>query len=141
LNRADDAAYARSPPVLLPPWLAGHTRYPALGARPCQCSEARERNSADQQILEPFAHLHDSCRLNEGRDPQYGSRAAKLVRELQGPFYQLSPEKLDRLAEACVGHTHQVTHFDITIATCWDADRLDLGSVGIEPDPAIDISV
>jgi uncharacterized protein len=25
---------------------------------------------------------------------------------------------------------------DITIQTCWDADRLDLGRVGIVPDPA-----
>lgn len=24
---------------------------------------------------------------------------------------------------------------DITVQTCWDADRLDLGRVGIRPDP------
>jgi hypothetical protein len=27
-------------------------------------------------------------------------------------------------------------HPDVTIQTCWDADRLDLGRVGIRPDPA-----
>ena len=36
---------------------------------------------------------------------------------------------------ACAGHTHEKTHADITIQTCWDADRLDLGRVGIRPDP------
>jgi uncharacterized protein len=24
---------------------------------------------------------------------------------------------------------------DVTVLTCWDADRLDLGRVGIRPDP------
>ena len=36
---------------------------------------------------------------------------------------------------ACAGHTHDRTHPDITIQTCWDADRLDLGRVGITPQP------
>ena len=33
------------------------------------------------------------------------------------------------------GHTHERTHPDVTIQTCWDADRLDLGRVGIYPSP------
>jgi len=33
------------------------------------------------------------------------------------------------------GHTHEGYHDDVTIQTCWDADRLDLGRVGIIPDP------
>lgn len=94
-----------------------------------------KETGADPPIVELFAYLHDSCRWNEYRDPQHGSRAAELVRELQGRFYRLSPGDLNRLAEACAGHTHEATHADITIATCWDADRLDLGRVGIEPDP------
>lgn len=95
-----------------------------------------KETGADSQVVELFAYLHDSCRWNENRDPQHGSRAAELVRRLQGRFYHLLPDNLDRLAEACAGHTHEATHPDITIATCWDADRLDLGRVGIEPDPA-----
>jgi uncharacterized protein len=91
---------------------------------------------ADPHIVELFAFLHDSCRWNENHDPQHGGRAAELVRTLQGRFYHLSPDNLERLAEACAGHTHEATHHDITIATCWDADRLDLSRVDIDPDPA-----
>ena len=30
----------------------------------------------------------------------------------------------------------QISPFPFTIQTCWDADRLDLGRVGITPDPS-----
>jgi uncharacterized protein len=40
------------------------------------------------------------------------------------------------LYRACEGHTHERTHPDVTIQTCWDADRLDLGRVGITPHPS-----
>jgi uncharacterized protein len=33
------------------------------------------------------------------------------------------------------GHTHERTHPDITIQSCWDSDRLDPGPVGITPHP------
>jgi uncharacterized protein len=39
------------------------------------------------------------------------------------------------LHRACAGHTHERTHPDVTVQTCWDADRLDLGRVGTTPDP------
>ena len=95
-----------------------------------------KETGADPQIVELFAYLHDSCRENEDRDPQHGPRAAKLVCEFQGRYFDLPAAKLELLAEACASHTHQLLHSDITIATCWDADRLDLYRVGIEPDPA-----
>jgi uncharacterized protein len=94
-----------------------------------------KQTGTDPLVVEMFAYLHDSCRWNENRDSQHCSRAAVLARELQGRFYCHSLENLYRLAEACAGHTHETAHSDITIATCWDADRLDLGRVGIEPDP------
>ena len=34
---------------------------------------------------------------------------------------------------ACEGHSSGRTVEDITVCTCWDADRLDLGRVGIQP--------
>ena len=34
---------------------------------------------------------------------------------------------------ACTWHTHGQLSSDPTIATCWDADRLDLGRVGMRP--------
>jgi uncharacterized protein len=39
------------------------------------------------------------------------------------------------LVEACTGHSDGDTEADITVQTCWDADRLDLGRVGIRPHP------
>jgi uncharacterized protein len=40
------------------------------------------------------------------------------------------------LHKACHGHTHQRFHPDVTIQTCWDSDRLDLGRVGVTPHPS-----
>lgn len=39
------------------------------------------------------------------------------------------------LYEACAGHTDGGTEADVTIQSCWDADRLDLGRVHNCPDP------
>jgi uncharacterized protein len=95
-----------------------------------------EHTGAEHRIVELFAFLHDSCRRNENHDPEHGLRAAELTLKLQGRFFDLPANNLDQLVAACAGHTHESRHADITIATCWDADRLDLGRVGIEPDPA-----
>ena len=37
--------------------------------------------------------------------------------------------------QACHLHTDGHTEGDLTLQTCWDADRLDLGRVGIVPKP------
>ena len=92
-----------------------------------------ERTGAKWQIVELFAYLHDSKRVNEGRDPGHGERAARLVRTLQGSVIHLSDGDLDRLVYACTYHTDGLTEADVTVQTCWDADRLDLGRVGIRP--------
>jgi uncharacterized protein len=39
------------------------------------------------------------------------------------------------LTKACADHTHERTLSDITIQTCWDADRLGLGRVDVTPHP------
>jgi len=38
------------------------------------------------------------------------------------------------LGRALSGHTLGKQTTNVAIATCWDADRLDLGRVGIQPD-------
>jgi uncharacterized protein len=55
---------------------------------------------------------------------------------LNGTSLLLSPAELELLALACEGHSRGDLHHDVTIATCWDADRLDLGRVGIRPQPS-----
>ena len=71
------------------------------------------RMGSDELVVRLFALFHDSQRLNDGHDPEHGPRAAALVRSLDS--------YLDFLSD--------------TLGTCYDADRLDLGRVGIKPDP------
>ena len=90
---------------------------------------------ADLHVVELFAFLHDSKRLNEYSDPDHGARAADYATSLNGSFFTLNANQLDLLCKAMRGHSGGQVHRDPTIQTCWDADRLDLGRVGIRPDP------
>ena len=47
----------------------------------------------------------------------------------------MSDEEMDLLTEAFKYHSDGYTEADITVQVCWDADRLDLGRVGIKPAP------
>jgi len=95
-----------------------------------------EINGADKSVIEYFAFLHDSKRLEDGLDPEHGCRAAEYAKKYLRNDIALEDNKFDLLLEAMEGHTHGVMHDSITIATCWDADRLDLFRCGITPDPA-----
>jgi uncharacterized protein len=88
---------------------------------------------ADLLVVELFAFLHDSRRLNEYVDPEHGSRAASYAKELNGTFFHLTHEQLEKLCYAMSLHSNGGIHIDPTIQTCWDADRLDLGRVGNKP--------
>ena len=88
---------------------------------------------ANVRVIEAFAFIHDSCRRNDGHDPDHGRRAAELARGLCGTLLDLTASELALLETACVGHSEGYTLGDITVCTCWDADRLDLGRVGIKP--------
>ena len=92
---------------------------------------------ADVEVVSLFAILHDSRRLNEGWDPDHGPRAALFAEKILGTVFEMDPERFFLLQEACIGHTHEKTHQNVTIQTCFDADRLDLGRVGIRPDPRL----
>jgi uncharacterized protein len=91
---------------------------------------------ANVEIVQLFAVLHDSRRVNEATDPDHGPRAAEFARTLLGRLFDLPDHEFRLLHRACAGHTHERTHPDVTIQTCWDADRLDLGRVGITPHPS-----
>ena len=92
-----------------------------------------ESTGARVPVVELFAFLHDSRRLNDGHDPQHGERAAAFSETLVGQFFDLEPDDLALLQAACRGHSDGHTTGDITVLTCWDSDRLDLGRVGIKP--------
>ncbi len=95
-----------------------------------------EETGAQVEVVQLFAVLHDSRRQNEVTDPQHGPRAAEFATELRGSVFDLDDHEFRLLYRACEGHTHERTHPDVTIQTCWDSDRLDLGRVGITPHPS-----
>jgi uncharacterized protein len=95
-----------------------------------------ERTGADVEVVRLFAVLHDCRRVSEATDPDHGPRAAEYARSLRGQLFDLPDHAFRLLHRACAGHTHERTHPDVTIQTCWDADRLDLGRVGITPHPS-----
>lgn len=88
---------------------------------------------ADLVVVELFGFLHDSCRLNDSRDPKHGERAAEFAHGIHGDYFQLDPKQLDKLCYAMRHHSGGDVSLDATIQTCWDSDRLDLGRVGIMP--------
>jgi uncharacterized protein len=94
-----------------------------------------ERNGANKNVVALFALFHDSCRENENDDPGHGPRGAALAKEMLAGKGIVTDEELQLLKVACKGHTHQLHNQDITVGTCWDADRLDLLRVGITPNP------
>ena len=93
-----------------------------------------EITGANVQVVQLFAIFHDSQRVNEGTDFGHGFRGAEYAGKLRGVVFDLPDDEFKLLCDACAGHTDEVTHHDITLQTCWDADRLDLGRVGIYPD-------
>lgn len=90
---------------------------------------------ADREVVDAFALLHDSCRESDGHDPGHGPRAAVLARELRGRWVRLPDRGFELLVRALEGHTGGSRPGDPTVATCWDADRLDFGRLHIRPDP------
>lgn len=92
-----------------------------------------ERSGGDLLVVRLFAWFHDSCRLNEYGDPDHGRRGADYARRLRGSLFQVEDEAFERLTFACTWHTAAKHSDDPTIGACWDADRLDLGRVGILP--------
>ena len=91
------------------------------------------QTGASVHVVSLFAVFHDSRRQNEGYDPQHGRRGSELATSLRGKAFELSDSDFNLLKIACDLHTDGLTTADVTVQTCWDADRLDLGRVGIVP--------
>jgi uncharacterized protein len=89
---------------------------------------------ADPALVELFALLHDSQRLDEDGDRGHGERAAAYICTLAtNGMLDLSPERLEVLAAACARHERGEVSADPTIGCCWDADRLELARLGRRP--------
>lgn len=88
---------------------------------------------ANLLVVELFSFLHDSQRIDEYEDRFHGERAAEYAASLNQRYFELSPAGLDDLTHAIRFHSEGDVHHNATIQSCWDADRLDLGRVGIKP--------
>ena len=91
----------------------------------------------DRELVFLFGLLHDTRRENEHVDPGHGGRAAVYARELAAEgVLELEPARLELLCGAIAEHTNGLVSDDPTVGACWDADRLHLPRVSIDPDPA-----
>ncbi len=92
------------------------------------------RTGADLEVVELFSVFHDSCRKLESFDPEHGIRAARLAHEWRGYYFDLDDNQFMLLQEACEDHARGLLTGNITLLTCWDADRLDLARLGADPE-------
>ena len=91
---------------------------------------------ANLTVVQLFSVLHDACRYNEGTDPNHGPRGAELAMKYKDTHLQkLADSDFELLIKACRFHTSAFNHENVTVQTCFDSDRLDLGRVGTIPDP------
>jgi hypothetical protein len=65
----------------------------------------------------------------------HGERAALFIESLRGSLLHLKDEDFLLLYEAIRDHELGLTRGNVTVITCWDADRLDLGRVRTRPNP------
>ncbi|MCW8930625.1 MAG: hypothetical protein OQL19_10350 [Gammaproteobacteria bacterium] len=92
-----------------------------------------KQNGANQRVVELFAFLHDVKREADFNDPDHGERAAQFIDSLPIDLLGLNTAEKALLMLACEDHSKGMVDGDITVRTCWDADRLDLGRGGKRP--------
>ncbi len=92
---------------------------------------------ANNDVVELFAWLHDIGRETDGNDEFHGSTSAILiVDQILGQYVTLDDQQAEEeLIIAIRDHSKGLTEGSITTQICWDADRLDLGRLGILPLP------
>ena len=100
--------------------------------------EISEMNpNIDADVVRLFSIIHDSKRENESIDIEHGMRAAESISRLEElGLLTITSEQREKLYYACQHHTNGKTSSDLTIGTCWDADRLELYRVRIIPEAA-----
>lgn len=83
-----------------------------------------------------FSFLHDSQRFDEGQDVMHGPRACEWIdRLVYERKLKIDSFDLHLLTTAISLHSNGETEAHPIVQVCWDSDRLDLGRVGIRPDP------
>jgi uncharacterized protein len=96
-----------------------------------------EETGANHKVIYAFSLLHDCRRENDDRDPEHGLRGAKHGGLVRDQLPSMSDVEFELFIYAAEHHTKGHQKADITVQTCWDADRLDLFRVGIYPNPRL----
>lgn len=96
-----------------------------------------ELTGANIDVVAIFAVLHDCRRTTEGTNYYHGKNAADYAYTLRSTVLSLENTDFRLLYDACAGHAEGKIEADITIQTCWDADRLDLPRVGLTINPEL----
>lgn len=103
------------------------------------CLKLSKYYQVNSEVFELFSLLHDSKRKTEYEDIEHGKRSGLFIKELiNNRIIQLSNEDKKRLIFACSNHTkpnkNAKLYLDPVVQICFDADRLDIGRVGIIPE-------
>ena len=94
------------------------------------------REDINIKVVRFFAYLHDKCRLNDLADLEHGVRAADMLPTIRDTILKdFTDEEVALLEKACRYHTTEQRTGIPTVDICFDADRLDLGRVGIVLNP------
>lgn len=96
-----------------------------------------DREGIDTEVVELFALLHDACRWDEGQDHEHGLRAETLAMQFRGQHFDLGDADFELLLTACRLHSEGLLHADPVVEVCWDADRLDLSRIHVQPMPGL----
>ena len=103
-----------------------------------ETTTSRTLSRSVAEIVRLFALFHDSCRHDEYADPGHGPRGAQLAIDFR-LFHLLKIPNIQYPISLphspCRIHNGGMPQSNSTLAVCLDADRLDLGRVGITPDP------
>lgn len=90
----------------------------------------------NKRVVVLFAYLHDCEREDDFEDEEHGLRSAEKLYDISETLLaDLREEEFDLLYTAIANHNGGDEIGESTVDACFDADRLDLGRVGITLDP------
>lgn len=93
---------------------------------------AERTPGADETVIQLFGFLHDCQRKTEGIDQRHGLRAGEHIKNIRNNLLKgLTDDQFEKLEYAITFHNAGLTDDDPTIGCCWDADRLEIGRVGM----------
>lgn len=86
----------------------------------------------EEDVVIWFAYLHDICRVSDSKDEMHPSKGYAYVNMIRDTWLRhLSDHQFFLLSEAILNHHKIIKYGELTIDTCFDADRLDVARFGV----------